>query len=106
MNDSVHHDPSWPLVPTNLPSDITKFEGKNGEDLGDHVTTFHISCSSNSLNENSICLRLFQRTLTGVAVKWHIDLPWGTYKNFNQKVLVFLNHFQLSVHYDVVIDLM
>jgi hypothetical protein len=27
-------------VPTKLPSDIPKFEGKTGEDPGDHVTTF------------------------------------------------------------------
>jgi hypothetical protein len=32
MNDPIHHDPSWPAVPTKLPSDIPKFEGKSGED--------------------------------------------------------------------------
>jgi hypothetical protein len=42
MNDPVSHDPTWPVVPTKIPSDIPKFEGKNGEDLGDHVTTFHL----------------------------------------------------------------
>jgi hypothetical protein len=36
----------------------------------------------------------------GVAVKWYIKLPGGTYINFNQMVLVFLNHFQLLVRYD------
>jgi hypothetical protein len=82
-----------------------KFKGKTGEDLGDHVTTFHLCCSSNSLNDDSILLRLFQRTLMGVAVKGYIDLPGGTYRNFNQMVLVFLNHFQLSVSYDVNIEL-
>jgi hypothetical protein len=105
MNDPVHHDPTWPPVPTKLPSDIPKFEGKNGEDPGDHVTTFHIWCSSNSLNDDSIFLILFQRTLMGVATKWYIELPGGTYKNFNQMVLVFLNHFQLSVRYDTHIEL-
>jgi hypothetical protein len=59
MNDPVIHDPTWPPVPTKLPSDIPKFEGKNGEDPGDHVTTFHLWCSSNSLNHDSIRLRLF-----------------------------------------------
>ena len=49
MNDPVSHDPTWSPVPTKLPSDIPKFEGKNGEDPGDHVTTFHLWCSSNSL---------------------------------------------------------
>jgi hypothetical protein len=37
----------------------------------------------------------------GVAAKWYIELPGGTYQTFNELVLVFLNHFQLSVHYDV-----
>jgi hypothetical protein len=54
MNDHVSHDPTWPPVPTKLLSDIPKFEGKNGEDPGDHVTTFQLWCSSNSLNDNSI----------------------------------------------------
>jgi hypothetical protein len=67
MNDPVSHDPTWHPLPTNIPSDIPKFEGKNGEDLGDHVITFHLWCSSNSLNDNSIRLILFQRTLIGVA---------------------------------------
>jgi hypothetical protein len=42
MNDLVSQNPTWPLVPTKLPSDIPKFEGKNGEDPGDHATTFHL----------------------------------------------------------------
>jgi hypothetical protein len=106
MNDPVRHDPTWPPVPTKLPSDIPKFEGKTGEDLGDRVTTFHLWCSSNSLNDDSIHLRLFQRTLMRLAVKWYIELPRGTYRNFNQMILVFLNHFQLSVRYDADIELL
>jgi hypothetical protein len=42
MNDLVIHDPTWSLIPTKLPSNIPKFEGKNGEDPGDHVTAFHL----------------------------------------------------------------
>jgi hypothetical protein len=53
MNDPVRHDPSWPPIPTKLPSDIPKFEGNTGEDPGDHMTTFHLWCSSNSLNDDS-----------------------------------------------------
>jgi hypothetical protein len=83
MNDPMCHDPMWTLIPTKLPSDIPKFEGKTGEDPGDHVTTFHIWFSSNSLNDDYIRLKLFQRILTGVAAKWYIELPRGTYKNFN-----------------------
>jgi hypothetical protein len=69
MNDTVCHDPKWPLVPAKIPSYILKFEGKSGEDPSDHVTTFHLWCSSNSLNDDSVCLRLFQHTLMGVAAK-------------------------------------
>jgi hypothetical protein len=46
MNDPVRHDSTWPPIPTKIPSDILKFKGKTGEDLGDHVTTLHIWCSS------------------------------------------------------------
>jgi hypothetical protein len=100
MNDSVSHDPTWPPIPTKLPSDILKFEGKNGEDIGDQVTTFHLWCSSNSLNDDSIWLILFQWTFIIFAVKWYIELPRGAYGTFSQMVLVFLNHFQLLVCYD------
>jgi hypothetical protein len=93
MNARIHHDSTFPPIPTKLPSNIPKFEGNNSEDPGDHVTTFHLWCSSNSLNNDSICLRLFQRTLMGVAAKWYIEIPWGTYEAFNKMVLVFLNHF-------------
>jgi hypothetical protein len=105
INDPMCHDPSWPPFPTKLPSDIPKFKGNTGEDPSDHVTTFHFWCSSDSLNDDSIHLRLFQHTLMGVIAKWYIELPGGTYKKFNQMVLVFLNHFQLLVHYDADIEL-
>ena len=54
MNDPVRYSSSWPPVPTELPPDIPKFEGKVGDDLGAHVTTFHLWCSSNSLNDDTI----------------------------------------------------
>jgi hypothetical protein len=100
MNDPICHDPTWPPVPTKHPSYIPKFKGKSGEDPDNHVTTFHLWCSSNSLNDDSFRLRLFQRTLMGVVVKWYIELPRGTYQTFHELALGFLNHFQLSVHYD------
>jgi hypothetical protein len=83
MNDPMCHDPTCSPIPTNLPSDIPKFEGKNGEDLGDHITTFHLWCSSNSLNDDSIQLILFQCTLIGVIEKWYIKLPRGAYGTFS-----------------------
>jgi hypothetical protein len=101
MNDPVCHDSTWPPFPTKLPLDIQKFEGKNGEDCGDHVTNFHLWCSSNSLNDDYIQLRFLQCILTGVFMKWYIELPKGAYRTFSQMVLVFLNHFQLPIRYDV-----
>jgi hypothetical protein len=92
-------------IPTKLPLDIPKFEGKNGEDPSEHVTTFHLWCLSNSLNHDSIILRLFQCTLIGVASQWYIELPRGTYGSFNQLVVDFLNHFQLPIRYDVGLDI-
>jgi hypothetical protein len=54
MNDPMCHDPTWPPIPTEIPSYIPKFEGKNGEDPGDHITTIHLWFSLNSLNDDSI----------------------------------------------------
>jgi hypothetical protein len=42
MNDCMCHDLKWPIIPTNPPSKIMKFKGKNGEDPGDQVMTFHL----------------------------------------------------------------
>ena len=57
-NDLVAHDLPWLFVPAKIPSDIPKFEVKSGEDPGDHVTTFHLWCYSNSLNHDSFRLML------------------------------------------------
>ena len=105
MNDPVRHDASWTPVPTKLPSDIPKFEGKVGEDPGAHITTFYLWCSSNSLNDDTIQLRLFQRTLTSAATKWYIKLLSIAFGSFWDLANVFLNHFQLHVWYDAGIDL-
>jgi hypothetical protein len=75
LNDHIHHSPQWPFIPAKLPLDIPKFDGKVGEDPNNHVMNFHIWCSSNSLMDDSIHLRIFQRTLTGSAMKWYIEMP-------------------------------
>jgi hypothetical protein len=93
-------------MPTKFPSDIPKFEGKPGEDPGDHVTMFHLWCSSNSLKDDSVQLCLFQRTLIGGAAKWYIELDSSKYSYFNNLEMVFLNHFQLPVRYDVDTELL
>jgi hypothetical protein len=54
LNDPICHDPRWPPIATKLPSDIPKFKAKPNEDPGDHVTTFHLWCSSNSLKDDSV----------------------------------------------------
>jgi hypothetical protein len=54
LNDPICHDPRWHPMPTKLPSNIPKFEAKPNEDPGDHVTTFHLWCSSNSLKDDSV----------------------------------------------------
>ena len=56
INYLVSHDMMWLVVPTKIPSDIPEFEGKNGEDPREHVTTFHLWFSSYSLNNDYVCL--------------------------------------------------
>ena len=80
-------------MPHKLPSDIPKFEGKPGEDPSNHVMTYHLWCASNSILDDSIHLRLFQRTLIGLAAKWYIELPQATFYNFSQLATSFLTHF-------------
>ena len=81
--------------------DIPKFEGKAHEDPDEHVTTFHLWCSSNSLHDDSIRLRPFQHTLMGPMVKWYIELLGGAYSMFDDLAMTFLNHFLLLVCYDI-----
>ena len=58
-NDPILYAPWWPVIPHKLPSDNLKFNGNPGEDPSNHVMTFHLWCSSNSLNDDSVRLRLF-----------------------------------------------
>jgi hypothetical protein len=87
-------------MPMKLPSNIPKFEAKPNEYSGDHVTTFHLWCSSNSLKDDSVQLRLFQRTLIGSVMKWYIELDHSRYSSFGELAMAFLNHFQLPMRYD------
>jgi hypothetical protein len=91
---------------TKLPSDIPNFKAKPNEDPGDHVTAFHLWCSSNSLKDDSVQLRLFQRTLIGSAMKWYIELDLSIYSSFGELAMAFLNHFQLPVRYDTGTELL
>jgi hypothetical protein len=84
----------------------TKVEAKPKKYPRDHVTTFHLWYSSNSLKSDSIQLRLFQRTLIGSVVKWYIKLNHSRYSSFKKLAMAFLNHFQLPMIYDVGIELM
>ena len=97
INDPICHDPSWPAILVKLPSDIPKFDGKPGEDPKNNVMTFHLWCSSNSLMDGSIRLRIFQITLTGIAAKWYIELPQHYFWDFNALEMSFLAHFQLPI---------
>ena len=75
INNPIQHNPSCPTIPFKLPSYIPKFDGKQGDVPKNHIMTFHLWCSSNSLMDDSIRLRLFQHTLTETTAKWYIELP-------------------------------
>jgi hypothetical protein len=62
-NDPILHDTTWPAMPTKLPSDIPKFEGKAGDDPANHVMTFHLWCSSNSIMDDSLDCNYFNAHL-------------------------------------------
>jgi hypothetical protein len=99
-NDPILQDPNWPNMPTKLPSDILKFEGKPGEDPANHVMKFHLWCSSNNIMDDFIHLRLFQGTLTGSSAKWNVDEKSGSHVTFKSLAKAFLSFFQLPVRHD------
>ena len=106
INDPIQHNPSWPAIPLKSPSDISNFDGKKGDDPKNHIMTFHIWCSSKYLMDDSIRLRLFQRTLTGTTMKWYIELPQHSFVDFSVLAIVFLTHFQLPIRYEMGMDLL
>jgi hypothetical protein len=61
LNDHIRHSLQWHVIPANLPSNILKFDGKVGEDPNNHVMTFHLWCSSNSLMDDSIHFDYFTK---------------------------------------------
>jgi hypothetical protein len=100
LNAAILHSPHYPIIPAKLPSDIPKFDSRLGEDPKNHVMTFHLWCSSNTLMDDSIRLRLFQRTLTCSKTKWYIELPQGFFNEFNTLAMAFLRHYQLPILYE------
>ena len=50
--------------------------------------------------DDSVHLRLFQRTLTGTAAKWYIELLQHSFVDFGSLVTMFLTHFQLPIGYE------
>ena len=100
-NDPIMHHPSWPSVLVKIPTDISKFEGKMGDDPASHITTYHLWCVSNSMLDDSIKLCLFPRTLTGNTTKWFIELSTSSFCDFGNLAMEFLTHFQLPIHYEM-----
>ena len=93
-------------IPVKISSDIPKFDGNQGEDPKNHVMTFHIWCSSNSLMDDSVHLRLFRQNLISTTAKWYIELPQHSFVYFISLATIFLTHFQLPIHYETDTDIL
>ena len=78
-NDPILNFPFWLIIPAKFPYDIPKFDDKPGEDPNNHIMTFPLWCSPNSLMDDSIQLFIFHRTLTVSTAKWHIELQHNTF---------------------------
>ena len=105
-NDPIQHNPTWQDIPVNILIDIPKFDGKIGEDLTTHITTYYLLSVSNSLLDSIIHLCLFPHTLTSNALKWFIEFPTSLFNNFNSLALALLIHFQLPIHYEIGIEIL
>jgi hypothetical protein len=44
-NDPILHSSFWQVIPSKLPYDIPKFDGKPREDPNNHAIIFHLWCS-------------------------------------------------------------
>jgi hypothetical protein len=62
--------------------------------------TFHLLCSSNNIMDNSVHLRLFQRTLTGPSAKWYVDKKSRSNVTFDSLAKTFFTFFQLPICHD------
>jgi hypothetical protein len=93
-------------MPTKIPLDIPKFDGKLGEDPSMDIMTYHLWCSSNSLMGESVRLCHFQISLTISATKWYIQLEGDSFKFFNDLEMMSLTHYQFPIHYNIGIDLL
>lgn len=62
--------------------------------------SYHLQCSSNSLNDDSFRLRLSEQTLSGLATKSYIELAWNYFDNFIALATTFLTLFQLPIRYE------
>ena len=56
--------------------------------------------------DDSIRLRLFKRTLTGMYAKCYIELPQHSFVDFNYFATIFLTHFELPIRYETGTDLL
>jgi len=92
-NDPSQYVPFWLAIPAKLSSVILKFNIKPGENPNNHVINFHLWCSLNSLMDDSIRLRIFQRKLIGAEVKWYIELLHNSFVKFNSLAMDLLTHF-------------
>jgi len=105
-NDPILYAPWWPVIPHKFPLDIPKFNGNPGADPSNHVMNFHLWCSYNSLNDDSVRLHIFQLTLTGPTTKWYTKLPRASFDNFTSLANTFLTHFQLPIKYETGMELL
>ena len=105
-NDPINHNSLWPPVPHKIPSDIPKFDGKQGDDPAAHITTLHLWSISNSMVDDSVWLRLFPHTLIGNAAKWYIELPRAAINTFGTLATEFLKNFQLPIRFETGMELL
>jgi hypothetical protein len=99
-NDPILNDPTWPTMPTKIPSYILKFEENAGDDPTNHIMTFHLWCSSNNIMYDSVQLRLFQCTLTGPSTKWYVEDKSVSHTTFESFPKAFFTFFQLPIRHD------
>jgi hypothetical protein len=93
-------------MPTKLPSDIPKFEGKAGDGLANHIMTFNLWYSSNNIMDDSSGIRLFQRMLTSPSAKWYVEEKIVSHVAFESLAKAILTFFQLPIRHENGLELL
>jgi hypothetical protein len=99
-NDPILHNPTWPAMPTKLPSDILKFEGKAGDDPANHIMTFSPMVFFEQHHGRVHPIEVISMYTHYPSAKWYVEERSGSHTTFESLAKSFLIFFELPIRHD------